>query len=645
MDAPNALPPHFTIGGGRGAFETPLHPPPPGDGGQPARDANDLDQRPPRHCEPSHGTQDRRDANLTQQIAQKLLTAPAPRGGRGRDDVRDVHETELLGPDEPPPIPPWESYAHTDTRDMHQRRMGDDSLSTLRLHQAEATHPSLNIACSEAFDEDENDLDGGAALDNTPHAATATPKGVTFGTHDRVHRWDEALDVLKYVDDEFFNVSRYLFTVVDTRGITGEEYMPNRSSFEEEYQKEHSGGGLLSVLFGCTGGREVDFETLWNEREDGNEEYRLTKKLVLDFYEAAKFRMEALESLGPDADDDDDVVERTRDVVRKINAYGLPLLGSSAKIGMGCDENRAPSPSLRGERLTGEATMGRDLADGVDDDLLDTFGGGNRQQFFPVLPTDDENDRTLSNLLRRKSRGAKGAPTKAKWTPAAILSSFKMKPKSNSPSEEECAKRLAQIGREMVKVHRMICSTRNEAVQVECRNRMDRLSDEQRFYHIIQERYKLQSMMETTEEAIVRSACKERIRQLVSELETLRFDHDIGKSAAVEDSKWYDRVLQYVGGGEPDLQFPEPTSQYPPGSSQPWQHQSMGRPYGPPDQPWQHPSMSHYSPQSSDWYGGNGSAPDTRYGTPYEYAQNHYWHNDGRGRSPYPAARSRQNWF
>jgi len=141
----------------------------------------------------------------------------------------------------------------------------------------------------------------------------------------------------------------------------------------------------------------------------------------------------------------------------------------------------------------------------------------------------------------------------------------------------------------------MIDNITNEAVQSACKKRISKLKVERRFYQIIQEKYKLQSMMETTEVESVRVACRERLKQLIKELEALEMedeedvdDNEINKKShddeklvhkstiscadndgvdgdvgaggeeQKEDSQWYQRVLKYVNGAvEPSLKEDE----------------------------------------------------------------------------------------
>ena len=84
----------------------------------------------------------------------------------------------------------------------------------------------------------------------------------------------------------------------------------------------------------------------------------------------------------------------------------------------------------------------------------------------------------------------------------------------------------------------MIDNTQNESVQKACKKRITKLKDEWRFYQIVQEKHKIQAMMEGTEGAMVKTACKARFKQLIAELETLHFhleDDDDGENDTAQD--------------------------------------------------------------------------------------------------------------
>ena len=84
--------------------------------------------------------------------------------------------------------------------------------------------------------------------------------------------------------------------------------------FQADFLVVGGGGGF-------DGGSQQQSSTL------GGKKYTLTKKLVQDFQLAVKFRMENIETndaLSVGGGMESTIVARTRDIARKIEAYGLP---------------------------------------------------------------------------------------------------------------------------------------------------------------------------------------------------------------------------------------------------------------------------------------------------------------------------------
>ena len=200
---------------------------------------------------------------------------------------------------------------------------------------------------------------------------------------------------------------------------------------------------------------------------------------------------------------------------------------------------------------------------------------------FPVLPIDedresdgeaDENDHMSANRSpdRGGSHNWKGSSQKSTTSSplfglGPVLASL-LGPKSATPTVEECEVRLAQIGSEIRKARIMFDDTTNGEVRLACRRRISKLAEERRFHQIVHERHRIQIMSEMTMVESVRVACQERLRQLISEVESLRASggedagagdasdggpvRDLTGDACDENGEWYDRVLEYVGGTE-----------------------------------------------------------------------------------------------
>ena len=83
-------------------------------------------------------------------------------------------------------------------------------------------------------------------------------------------------------------------------------------------------------------------------------------------------------------------------------------------------------------------------------------------------------------------------------------------------------------------------------------------------YQIRKERYKVHSMMKANDSESVKKACRQRIHQLTTELETINLEQynddlfggagdknraiaaNVAKASGGEDHGWYERALQYV---------------------------------------------------------------------------------------------------
>ncbi len=230
----------------------------------------------------------------------------------------------------------------------------------------------------------------------TPSSTSAATPRVSFGTHDQIFQWDEQLDLLKHVDEEFFSVAHFLLDVVgvwdEGNRIHGNEngndnengggvakegenyYFVNEDDFQWSDDANNSGiwwdgddgsrgagghgvaggiGGLgkkgsklltwLSI-FNCSqpvsGGSlsgddynhnkssfgldDGDWSLNSDEKKNRAKKYKLTEKLVRDFQAAVDFRMETISSKVRLGEEESDLVKRTKEIARKVKAYGLP---------------------------------------------------------------------------------------------------------------------------------------------------------------------------------------------------------------------------------------------------------------------------------------------------------------------------------
>ena len=237
-------------------------------------------------------------------------------------------------------------YAHHDQGDLMtalQMPNIEEQLATVDYDD-----DSVAIATAATIDNDNTTIEQPLPLQPlTP----ATTKSVTFGTHDEFYQWDEQLDVLKYVDDEFFEVANFLMEDVDDDGLAEVGAWEDE---ESRLNKQQRRGGILSILFGgCSGGGiETDdcYDNSRGRKYHSRRKYQLTEKLVNDFYSAVKFRMEKIEANSAccegEENQENDVATRTREIALRINAYGLPFLRTGAKIEISGDENEGVSASV-----------------------------------------------------------------------------------------------------------------------------------------------------------------------------------------------------------------------------------------------------------------------------------------------------------
>ncbi|KAL3794159.1 hypothetical protein HJC23_012866 [Cyclotella cryptica] len=407
-------------------------------------------------------------------------------------------------------------------------------------------------------------------------------KNVSFNTRDKIHQWDDQLDQLKYVDEEFFGVAQFLLE--DVHNLTDDFLDKEEEDFELLHALQGNGDwkttngapttapaagvGILSKLFQCvdykaTSAEEsyeaddykpylgVDGEILDDgvEKNKREKKYKLTDKLIKDFREAVSYRMQKVEDRDHEDGEEDSIAAKTREIARKMDAYGLPTPRGMSLL-KDDDDVVAKSNSVR--LVRSEKSQPR----------------RNDTHFFPLLPTDNDDDEDVGALHEKEHRHRSNKVTadSSAQSKSSLLSFFSSFFKSKStPSEEQCQQQLSRIGREIRKVELMNDTTRNAAVQTACARRIAKLNDEKRFYQIIKEQYKIRQMFKTTTMEGVKFACKERMKQLMIELESL--DLEKGKDFNItveskegvkghdqkdEDVNWYQRVLQYVNATNND---------------------------------------------------------------------------------------------
>lgn len=423
-------------------------------------------------------------------------------------------------------------------------------------------------------------------------------------------------------------MAHFLLNVVNVGSVVNVDDIPGYFDSEYDYEQQQcnnttknngddEGEDTISILarmftFQCGGGQDVDdftggsgvgqakvggFDGGSQQQSStlGGKKYTLTKKLVQDFQLAVKFRMENIETndaLSVGGGMESAVVARTRDIARKIEAYGLPGMPPT---------NGLTSPPTQPYLEESSCGVGsEDVVNGTvryrDDYGVDYYDeGGNEYvqefdapkpegthkepHFFPILPTVDdeevnhggngmdENDRrfysTYGNIPTINEFSSK-SKSQSPFKSARKIVSTLIGSKTSIPNEEQCQIRLKQIQREIGNAERMMESSRSNEVISACVNRINKLKEEQRMYQIRKERYKVHSMMKTNDSESVKKACRQRIHQLTTELETINLEQynddlfggagdknramaaNVAKASGGEDHGWYERALQYV---------------------------------------------------------------------------------------------------
>jgi hypothetical protein len=509
------------------------------------------------------------DNALRRAIAQRMLvpTSPTTTNLPSRETSYDYRIVD----DGPRLIPPWEvtesQYnTYEVTENMGYGRHNDEQIPDLMPaetdvaicddHEYNVDDIIINSYEGEKYNDTNETNDntttatgGACSSSSTSHASTAA-KSVTFRTKDEVHSFDRQLEILRNVDEEFFDVARHLMDG-DT-AETNEEGQTKRN-----HHHSSCGNSVLSLFFGCgTGGDETsNLSPKPYYMSDGGMSSKLypttaddstiakADKLVTDFMSALKYRMENM------GDRSDDVATRTKEIAHRIEVYGLPKTYTKA--------SRIPTSTIRRKEKDKSLVMWKNGK------TKDEAGNAVKRvpRSFAILPVDnddddeDENDQGLTNRVYH-SKETSSHQTKAVsltssvCTPTSFLGWTKKSviPPVHSPTSQT---RLEQIKSEIQKAQLMFDETLNKKVQLACRQRITKLTNEERLLQIVQERHKIQTMVDTTHDESVKVACRERLTQLMVELQSLQV---IAREVKVESKKntpcendWYDQVLNYVG--------------------------------------------------------------------------------------------------
>ena len=577
-------PPRFTSGGGYHevniGYDNTIFP---------MRQDDDQQQEHHYHYEQQQQQQHMMDtltheAKLQHKIAQSMLTPRADSNNNHNNTA--INEDDILfGMDDVPITfmnpPPWEESIS----DHHHHGGGGAA-----QFPAMAPFPTSDVM-NDPVDDAVSEPAVAATPAETAHTnyynnnnGPSSTKSVTFNTHDEFHSWDEQLDQLLHVDEEFFNVAHFLLEVVNVGSVMNfeDEFI---GRFEEEEEDYGGGGGVAQAValtpvndgigsilarfftFECGNAQDVDSNEYGstyqmsnnsnnNNTSPGEKKYKLTKKLVQDFEKALKFRMgniESNESLLMSGGTESELIIRTKKIAERVEAYGLP--------GMPPPDERIPEQQQQQqpyEDLYGGVVGREDAANGpaaygdcydvdydeVEEEFLRTLETSKverntKPRHFPILPTDDDEDafgrggmnederrfyNTFGNLSSKMKQSEK-RNSQSPFKSVCKLFSTLVGPKTSTPSREECQIRLQQIQREMNNAERMMESSRSNEVISACANRIKRLKDEERMYQIFKEISKIQAMMQATESESVKKACSQRLYQLTAELKSIDLGH------------------------------------------------------------------------------------------------------------------------
>jgi hypothetical protein len=255
-------------------------------------------------------------------------------------------------------IPPWDTAAtapptipEMDSRKDYVQRVAERTM----LRQQSNSAPTFHDAFANNSWENTEATSPQTQMFLSPSQhhllSPRSTKNVSFNTRDKIHQWDDQFEQLKHVDEEFLAAAKYLLE--DVHNVTDDYLEKEEEYFEALYSRQNGkvtkkGGGIFAKLFQCgatvsaSGNGEGSFEgnsykpylgvdgeilddgsglRAQNQRK---KKYKLTHKLVKDFKAALKYRIDALENENHEEEDEESIAAKTREIARKVEAYGLP---------------------------------------------------------------------------------------------------------------------------------------------------------------------------------------------------------------------------------------------------------------------------------------------------------------------------------
>eukprot|EP00970_Alexandrium_tamarense_P017640 scaffold10322_cov110-Alexandrium_tamarense.AAC.1 len=169
-----------------------------------------------------HQNMMREDEEFRQLVAQRMLSSQPVATPNSRHNQHHEHglrrrDTFDYGFDEISEsqlIPPWEvDYSHTSNDGGGRRGMQSYPEQSDVRDEINMDTPHHLMSTNNTYEINTNNIATDAP--NTP----TTPKFVSFGTHDKIHHFDDQLDQLKFVDEEFLSLAHFLLEVVGVGSV------------------------------------------------------------------------------------------------------------------------------------------------------------------------------------------------------------------------------------------------------------------------------------------------------------------------------------------------------------------------------------------------------------------------------------------
>ena len=293
-----------------------------------------------------------------QQLAQRMMKSsyedgPSNYNNNHGHHIRSPRDHYSLGHDDPTNaelLPPWET---TTSKGDYVRRCAERAMHRRNYKLPPPSHNDTNLNSNNNPMKENDPLLSQVLpdLSTIPQSPPRSTKSVSFNTRDKIHQWDDQLDQLKHVDEAFFAAAKYLLEDIHNAVVNDYYLEKEEDDFrrlhhylqgDDEVRRNNNSGGILAKLFQCGNLRDVgetnhqkpylgvDGEVLDDGKgaiQPKEKKFKLTEKLIKDFETAVRFRMENLEGdIQTPTDQTEDKAVKTKEIARKIEAYGLPKI-------------------------------------------------------------------------------------------------------------------------------------------------------------------------------------------------------------------------------------------------------------------------------------------------------------------------------